>query len=209
MAKTGATPFNRRIFTWATFRESLQDVLDHLDDLRAAARSGRVSKAFAEKIMLAVTQVNGCRYCNYGHTRAALKVGVTKEELRHLVQGQFDRLPEDEIIAILFAQHYAEQGGKPDEEAWQRLVETYGPETARDIMAYIRMIMFGNLLGNTFDAFLSRLAGRPAEGSSLFDEIAVLTMTVLLIPLYMVKHVLRRVFRPQEQSSPPALKQAG
>ena len=32
------------------------------------------------------------------------------------------------------------------------------------------MITFGNLVGNTFDALLSRFAGKPAPGSSLDME---------------------------------------
>lgn len=50
---------------------------------------------------------------------------------------------------------------------------------ARDILAYIRMITFGNLLGNTLDAFFSRLAGRPAPGSTLWDELGVLLLTAV------------------------------
>jgi AhpD family alkylhydroperoxidase len=160
--------------------------------LRAAARGGRVSKAFAERIMLAVTQVNGCRYCHYGHTRAALRAGVSEAEIRSLTLGALDQLPAEELVALVYAQHFAESGGRPDLEARQRLQETYGPETARDIMAYIRMIMMGNLLGNTFDALLSRLARRPAAGSSLGQELGVLLGAFVFIPA----GLLRRAVSP-------------
>jgi AhpD family alkylhydroperoxidase len=176
------TRFSRRIYTIASFQEAVEGMLDHLPDLGAAARSGQVDKAFAERIMLAVTQVNGCRYCHYGHTRAALAAGVTPAEIQSLIAGELDGLPPDEWVALLFAQHYAETEGHPDPEAWRRVVDTYGQETARDVMAYIRMIMMGNLLGNTFDALLNRLAFRPAAGSSLWQELGVLLGTFVLIP---------------------------
>lgn len=187
MAKTR---FNRRIYTIATFKEAVESMLNHLPDLRAATRSGRVDKAFAERIMLAVTQVNGCRYCHYGHTRAALMAGVTPAEIQSLTAGELDGLPPDEWVALMFAQHYAETEGHPDPEAWRRVVDTHGEETARDVMAYIRMIMMGNLLGNTFDALLSRLAFRPAAGSSLWQELGVLLGTFILIPAGLLRRWL-------------------
>ncbi len=171
--------FERRTFTFSRFVASLRDIFAHMDDFRQAVRGGRVSRAFAEKIMLAVTQVNGCRYCNYGHTRAALAAGISEEELQRLLAQDIGTFPEEEAVALTFAQHYAESEDNPDPAAWQRLVDYYGPETARDIMAYIRMITFGNLLGNTFDAFFSRLTGHPAQTSTFWDELGVLLATAI------------------------------
>lgn len=184
--------FNKRIYTVADFRRALDDVFAHLPEMRAAVRAGRVSKPFAERIMLAVTQVNGCRYCHYGHTRAALAAGVTEAEIQHLIEGELGKLPEEEVIALTFAQHYAETEARPDPEAWRRLVAAYGPEAASDVMAYIRMITMGNLLGNTFDALLYRLTLRPtAPGSSLFQEAGVLLGSVVFIPAGFIRHKLR------------------
>lgn len=167
-----ATGFHKRIFTPRAFVASLCGVVAQRRDL-AAARNGLLDGAFAEKIMLAVTQVNDCRYCRYAHSRSALREGVSAEELRQVLGGDFGALPEAEAVALAFAQHYAEQNGHPDREAWQRLVEFYGPERARAILAYVKMITVGNLFGNTCDALLSRLRGRPAAGSSLCAEFAV------------------------------------
>lgn len=187
---TGKRPFNKRIYTVAGYRQAIYEMFDHLDELRAAARSGRVSKPFAERIMLAVTQVNGCRYCHYGHARAALKAGVTPAEIESLVAGEFDQLPPEELVALLFAQHYAESAGRPDPEAWQKVVDTYGPAGAQDIMAYIRMITMGNLMGNTLDAFLSRLKLNPAGNSSLAQELGVILGSVVFIPAGLLRHKL-------------------
>lgn len=137
--------------------------------------------------MLAVTNVNQCRYCNYGHTRAALAAGVSKAEIQSLMLREFDKLPSDEIIALAFAQHYAETDGSPDPQAWDRLVDAYGVETSQDILAYIRMITIGNLLGNTFDALLSRLMFNPALDSSLSRELGVLLGTFVVIPFELVR----------------------
>lgn len=137
--------------------------------------------------MLAVTNVNQCRYCNFGHTRAALAAGVSNADIRNLALGEFDKLPEDEIVALIFAQHYAETGGDPDPEAWSKLQDTYGEDTARDIRVYIRMITIGNLSGNTFDALISRLKFNPAPDSSLTQELGVLLGAFIILPYEILK----------------------
>jgi len=178
--------FAKRIYTPASFYASIQEIFAHIEDLRKAARGGRISKAFAEKIMLVVSQVNGCRYCSYGHTKAALAAGISEQEIRQLMNGQWDDIPQNELVALTFAQHYAESGTKPDPQAWQGLVDHYGQQTAEDILAYLRMITFGNLFGNTFDALLSRVCGKPAEQSRLTGELCVLLSGLTVVPAGMV-----------------------
>jgi AhpD family alkylhydroperoxidase len=130
---------------------------------RDTARSGRVSRAFAEKIMLAVTQVNGCRYCAYGHSRMALREGVAPEEIEKILAAELGNFPEEEAVALAFAQHWAETEGQPDPEAERRFREYYGPTISDDILHWMRMINMGNLMGNTLDAILYRLGlGRSA-----------------------------------------------
>jgi AhpD family alkylhydroperoxidase len=192
-AKMAATiTFNKRIYSFPKFTEAVREIVSHFDDLRAASRAGRISKPFAEKLMLTVTCVNGCRYCSYGHARAALAVGVSEAELQKILQGEIGDFPEQEAVGLTFAQHYAESCCKPDPAAWQRLVDYYGPEAARDIEAYLRMITFGNLLGNTFDALLSRLAGKPAPGSRFFDELGVIFGVFFVMPFQMLKRRFSR-----------------
>jgi AhpD family alkylhydroperoxidase len=179
--------FHKRIFTPASFRAALNDLTEHLDDMRAARRAGRVDRAFAERVMLAVTQVNGCRYCNYAHSRMALRARVSPEEIASLQAGAFGEAPLAQLVALTFAQHYAESQGHPEPETWQRLVNAYGPDAARDIMAHIRMITLANLLGNTVDALLSRLRSQPAPGSSLGQELGGLLSALFLTPVALLR----------------------
>jgi AhpD family alkylhydroperoxidase len=104
--------------------------------------------------MLAVTSVEGCRYCSYFHSRLALKGGISHEEIKRLLLGDFRDCPEEEVVAILYAQHWAESNAHPDTEAIQKLQEIYGFEKAEAIHLMLRMIRLGNLLGNTWDYFL-------------------------------------------------------
>ena len=171
-----ATTFNKRIYTLPTFLAGVDDLFHHLDDLGAALRRRRIDRALAETLMLVVTEVNRCRYCSVVHTYAARRAGVTEQELHQLRMRHFAGLPPKEVTALAFAQHYAEQKGKYDEAAWQGIVDLYGVEAARELLAYLRAISVGNLLGNTFDALLSRLRGSPAANSSLMAEVTVLML---------------------------------
>jgi AhpD family alkylhydroperoxidase len=185
--------FNKRIYSLPSFNTAVDEVFGNIEALKSAARGGRVSQAFAEKIMLAVTRVNGCRYCSFAHSRAALAAGVPESELRKLMAGEWRDFPQDEVVALTFAQHYAETQCQPDPAAWQRVVDYYGEDMARDILAYLRMITFGNLYGNTFDALLSRFRGKPAAQSSLWDELGVILGAAVLVP----SRLLRRLARGQ------------
>ena len=108
--------------------------------------------------MLAVTAVEGCRYCSYFHTKLALKGGISREEINRLLSGEFENCPEEEILAVLYAQHWAESNAYPDQESVSKLKETYGLEKAEAINLMLRMIRLGNLMGNTLDYILFRLS---------------------------------------------------
>lgn len=183
--------FHKRFYTPGAFLRDLVEVVRHLPEFRAAARSGRGNRAFAEKIMLVVTQVNGCRYCSYVHVRMALRSGVAGDEMERLLALEIDGFPQEQAIGLAFAQHYAETAGRADPQAESRFREYYGSRMSRDIMSWIRMITLGNLAGNTVDAFLSRLRGRPAAGSSLLGELLLfLLFAPFTLPL------LRRLDSP-------------
>lgn len=46
---------------------------------------------------------------------------MSQEEIAMLLSGEFDRVPLDDAAAIMFAQHYAECRGIPDQEVWERI----------------------------------------------------------------------------------------
>jgi AhpD family alkylhydroperoxidase len=170
--------FQKRIFSPASFLKSFAEAMDRVGELRSARRAGLMDQAFLERIMLAVTQVNGCRYCSYAHSKAAAAAGIPADQVRALLEGNLSTAPEDELPALFYAQYFAESKGAPEPEMTCRLQEVYGAQKAGGIEAAIRMITMGNLLGNTFDALLARFKGESAPGSSIGKEIA----TILLVP---------------------------
>jgi len=88
--------------------------------LREAERRGLLSPALRERLMMAVTAVNECRYCSYVHAREALKTGIAPDEVRRLLSGTVDDSPEDDVAALLYAQHWAESDAQPAPDAVER-----------------------------------------------------------------------------------------
>ena len=190
---SGNIEYRRRIYSVSSFYRLLNDAMAHIGDIRRAHRCERVSKAFSERIMLAVTEVNGCRYCSYYHTSLALKAGLREGEVQGILSGDLSSAPAEETVALLFAQHYAETEGHPEEKACQRLLETYGPETTTDILAVIRTIMVGNVYGIMIEAVKSRLTWKPNPESSLGREIGIVLGLLAFIPVIVVRQVIDKL----------------
>lgn len=154
-----AKKFNKRYYNnpglfWNDFRFPFQN----RDKMKLAMSGSLVSPAFRERLMLAVTAVNGCRYCSYFHAKEALKTGLSETEIRAMQDGIVDNAPAVELPALLYAQHWAESNAQPDPDIRQKLVAAYGSQTAEAIDAVLRIIRMGNLLGNTTDYWLYRLS---------------------------------------------------
>ena len=143
---------------WGEFMADLRYIMARRPLMRATMRGGLVSFAFRERLMMTVTQVNGCRYCSYFHAKEAAKAGIPAEELRTLLEGQVPAdSPADELPAIVYAQHWAESNAQPAAQALAQLEQVYGIERAEAIHLVLRVIRVGNLLGNTWDYVLFRL----------------------------------------------------
>jgi AhpD family alkylhydroperoxidase len=182
-AKAICPPFQRRVYSdGRRLLDDLRVLVRHPWMLSAMRSNPMLSRSLVGRIMLAVTGVHGCRHCSYAHTKYALRQGVGGDEAARLLTGEFDDVPMNEVPAILFAQHYAESGGNPDEAAIRRLVEHYGSATARDLLTLVRLVTMTNLIGNTFDALMSRLLGRPSPDSTLHNELTILLLAALASP---------------------------
>ena len=126
--------------------------------IRSAMRNKQLTPSFRERLMLAVTAVNRCRYCSYAHSKAALTAGLSAEEVAELCGGVYDSCPQEEMPALLFAEHWAETDGYPDEDARQEVSARYGEALLQDIEVVLRMIRMGNMYGNAWDRFLYNIS---------------------------------------------------
>jgi len=126
--------------------------------LKEVTNKRLISHGFRERLMLTVTAVNGCRYCSYFHAKQALKSGLTPEEISRLLSGDVANCPDEEAVAVIYAQHWAESDAHPAPEAVRRLQQTYGFEKTEAIHLMLRMIRLGNLLGNSWDCLIYHIS---------------------------------------------------
>jgi AhpD family alkylhydroperoxidase len=149
----------KRTLTSANFFKTVANVVASGPVLLAALVRPKTSAALREKVMLGVTSVTGCRYCQWGHTHWAIARGVPLEEVNEILGQQIESLEAKnpaEATAILFAQHYAENLDQFDPESIENLRRYYSDSQVAEILAYVRAITLGSLTGNTVDAFLGR-----------------------------------------------------
>jgi len=132
--------FKKRSYTFRRLLKDISFVVENRKQIRETMKSRRISYQFEKKIMLAVTAVNGCRYCEWAHTKAALEDGCTEEEINDIMTSDFESCNQEEIIALAFAQHYADTEGNPSRKAIKKLVGYYGKKKATDILLIIKMI---------------------------------------------------------------------
>lgn len=176
-----------RVFTPIAFYGHLHRAIRYFPLMLRSQRKGIVSKAFNERIMLAVTEVNGCKYCSYYHTRVAIKEGISKSEIRAMRRGDTQRIPEDENMGMIYSQHYADTGGNPDPDTRNKFMDYYGRERALGIEASIKSIMVGNIYGIAVDGLARRMKGEKIKDSKFWNEAGIFFGILPMIPVAFVQ----------------------
>lgn len=157
-------------------------------------RNGELSTELIEKVMLTVTEINGCEVCSVFHNRVAEKEEIKEEDIQMLFVADVEEIPQDEAPAILFARRYAASSGKASEHSWKSLIWSYGEFKAKGILGAVRTIMMGNSFNIALGALLNRIKGRPVKGSSLWYEISMLLSFIFFIPVVSIHALLAGLF---------------
>jgi AhpD family alkylhydroperoxidase len=158
-------------------------------------RKKLISRQFIERIMLAVTEVNGCEVCAYGHTKMALETGMSRKEIEKLLNGNGELIPGEQVHAIMFAQHYADTGGHPSFQSWEKLIESYGEEKSHVILGVIRMIMIGNIYGIPLSAVIRRFRRKKVHKTNIFYELTMLFSVVVLFPFALLQALIANLLK--------------
>jgi hypothetical protein len=96
----------------------------------------------------------------------------------------------EQALAASLARETLARGGDPAPEQLDELIVAFGTRTAHDLITYVRLVVGFVLVANTWEALVSRMLGKPAPGSSLGNEIQVLSVLVLgILPLVPVAFV--------------------
>jgi len=116
-----------------------------------------------ERVILAVTEVNGCRYCAWIH-------GSWQDFL-----GENSLVDADEAL-LGYARACAE-AGRPLDPA--PLTEVLPPEAVASVRATVAQIEVSNLVGNTVDGLIARITRkRPLDPPNAVAEAAVVAAAV-------------------------------
>lgn len=148
-----------------------------------------LSDQLAERVMLAVTEVNGCAFCSYAHTKMALETGIKDKEIQNMLAGINDDVPKGEMAAVVFGQHYADSRGYPSKKSWETVIKTYGKQKAEGILASIRIVTLGNAAGVPWGSFIKRFKNKPDKRSNLPYEIAMILASIVF-PIIAAIHAL-------------------
>lgn len=173
-----------------TYRITEQAVRTVLRMRRTGTRCDQVS---AQRIRLAVTEVNGCELCSYAHAKYALEAGMDRAEVRSLLGGVTDGVPDEQLPAIAFGQHYADTRGHPDPLAWQAIVEQYGQQQALCVLVATRTMMWGNAMGIPLSALRARFQRRADPNSTLAWEAGTALGQLLVVPVAALDGLVREL----------------
>ena len=172
--------FNKKIYPINKFYTFCEENFRTKKYQRKALQKGLIDEEFVRRILLVVTEVNGCELCTYGHTDHALRQGMVPDDIQNMLSGSLDNVPKEESVALFFAQHYADKAGNPSKESWRRIIDTYGEEKALGILSSVRNIMVGNTIGIALGALKFRFAGKSVDKTNLAYELA---MVLCLLPI--------------------------
>ncbi len=157
---TAKKEFHRRYYqSWSSFWKDLKYLLSNRSQIKTAMSSPQLNPAFRERLMLAVTEVNLCRYCRTFHVGQARQAGISIEEITVYLKGIIPvEVPDEQKLAVCYAKHWAETNSQPDPDYIDQVKETYGDDGFKAINMVLRMITMGNLLGNTWDYLLFNIS---------------------------------------------------
>lgn len=176
-----------KVFTIKQFDDIVTKAAQSKGDLQIAKKEGLISDEFQNLLNLAVTEVNGCTLCSYKHSKDALELGMSEDDIKMYLSGDIKNASKDETVGLMFAQHYAEEGGNYSKEAWNRVVETYGEKKAKGVLGAIKMGMFGNAFGISLGSIWSRIKLNPPTNSNFKDEISIVCKGFLSMPKAIMK----------------------
>jgi len=173
-------PFRRRTATLPALAPWIGELAKTLPGLLRSYRGGLDPRA-RERVILAVTEVNGCRYCAWIHGNWHDYLGD---------RGEVDA--EESLLA--YARACADAGVPLDPAP---LREHLPDEAVQAIRATVAQIEVSNLVGNTVDGLLARVTRRrPFDPLATAGELSVVGVAApVAVPLLAVAGAMRAVNR--------------
>ena len=116
---------------------------------------------------------------------------MSNDEISSFLSGGVDFIKPEEAKAIMFAQHFADNRGYPEKEAYEAIIKEYGQEKAHIILSAVQLMIAGNMFGIPLSAYQSRRRGKPFKGSTLIYELGMMIGGILVLPIALLHALLR------------------
>ena len=188
--------FRKRTITATQLAGSMASLAPELGTMYRVWIKHEIDPGFREELMLAVSRLNDCRFCTWGHQEWAHLSGVSDEELAQVEQLDPKGFNRRKWLAITYIRALVKEDFRRVQPQLRRAMQhKYSPREIRDIELIARVMDIGNRGGNTFDAMLSRLRGVPAANSRVIDEL-ILSGAFLAIAPVIVLFLSRASKRP-------------
>lgn len=159
--------------------------------LRTSRKYRIFNKKIKERIMLAITEVNGCSMCSYVHTKVALESGMDADCIQGILGGDTSMIPVEDAVAVMFAQDYAASKDRPSKESLNRIVEEYGKDKADLIVAACRMITMTNGMGTSMEYLWDRIKFKRNKESNIIIEVFNPLFTMLFFPFFTIFNYIK------------------
>jgi hypothetical protein len=175
-------PFRRRTASLGSLLPWLAELVQTLPGLvDSYARKDVLNPRTRERIILAVTEVNGCRYTAWVH-------GSWQDFLGDVPTGT----AEDALL--VYARACAEAGRPLDASS---LAETLPPAAVRAVRATVARSEVANLVGNSVDGLVARVTrARPLDPLAALQEAAAVAAVVpLAVPMLGAAAMLKTIER--------------
>jgi AhpD family alkylhydroperoxidase len=145
--------------------------------------------ALREAVMIAVADVNACRFCSYAHQTHALHLGLSEEDVALIAAGSPGLGDTRLAAATSYARARAEVGFAPvAAEQREPLVAAFGALAADDVEVVARLMHAANMAANAMDALPARMRGQAPAGSRLRDDLVLgafaMVAIVALTPVF-------------------------
>ena len=193
--KKDKNTMGRKLYSFSESYSIYVKAIASFSIMKNALETGIIDEKFKERLMLAVTQVNGCSLCSYGHTKYALETGMSNKEIQSFLDPEAiekeNFVPDEEIAAIYFAQHYADQRCKPTEKTVLEIKKRYGLEKANAIIATIRVISAGNAFGSRLSGIVDRIKRREHDKrTTIASSLLYILFSIIVMPIAAIHALL-------------------
>jgi len=195
--------FRKRTMTAPQLASSMASLAPQIGTFYRVWVKHEIDPGFREELMLAVSKLNDCRYCTWGHQEWAHLNGVSNEELAQVEQLDPKGFDRRKWLAISYVRALVKGDFRRVQPQLRRAMQhKYSPREIREIELIAKVMDIGNRGSNTWDALLSRLRGVPAADSRIIDELILsgVFLTTAPVVLLYLSYASKRPFLEMARS---------